>query len=171
MPRLSTMRVLIPQRDIQLAIMRPAGPAPMMRTSTSESACRGAMTGTGCGGVRAARRRRGQGEYSSSTGQENYRNLVYSHESFVVPLVNWGLNLTTRTMPASWATANEARVAMKMTRATVRKYVEGTYFRDQHSLLSFFSIGRCAREIIVYQGVYPRTFREDLDSMVGTWEM
>ena len=44
-PRLSTMRVLIPQRDIQLAIMRPAGPAPTMRTSTSESASRGAMTG------------------------------------------------------------------------------------------------------------------------------
>ena len=42
-PRLSTMRVLIPQRLIQLAIMSPAGPAPMMRTSTSESGRRGAI--------------------------------------------------------------------------------------------------------------------------------
>ena len=33
-PRLSTMRVLIPQRLIQFASMSPAGPAPTMRTST-----------------------------------------------------------------------------------------------------------------------------------------
>ena len=46
-PRLSTMRVFMPQRDIQLAIIRPAGPAPMMSTSTSESACIGAIFSQG----------------------------------------------------------------------------------------------------------------------------
>lgn len=35
-PRLSTTRVLIPQRLIQFASMSPAGPAPTIRTSTLE---------------------------------------------------------------------------------------------------------------------------------------
>lgn len=33
-PRLSTIRVLMPQRAIHVAIIMPAGPAPTMRTST-----------------------------------------------------------------------------------------------------------------------------------------
>lgn len=40
-PLLSIMRVLMPQRAIHVAAIRPAGPAPTMRTSTSE--CPGAM--------------------------------------------------------------------------------------------------------------------------------
>lgn len=48
-PRLSTIRVLMPHLAIQFAIINPAGPAPMMRTSTSESAWRGAIAaGWGC---------------------------------------------------------------------------------------------------------------------------
>jgi hypothetical protein len=46
-PRLSTILVLTPHLLIQFAIISPAGPAPMMRTSTSESACRGAIVEAG----------------------------------------------------------------------------------------------------------------------------
>jgi hypothetical protein len=42
-PRLSTMRVFIPQRLNQVDSMRPAGPAPTMRTSTWSSLA-GAVT-------------------------------------------------------------------------------------------------------------------------------
>jgi hypothetical protein len=42
-PLLSTMRVLIPHLLIQVAAIKPAGPAPTMRTSTKEFAGGGAM--------------------------------------------------------------------------------------------------------------------------------
>jgi hypothetical protein len=87
---LSTIRVFTPHLLIQFAIMSPAGPAPMMRTSTSESALRGAIVAVaGCcftewlGGKEKVRgtakkeedeqlARTGKNDLGNTTGREKY---------------------------------------------------------------------------------------------------